>query len=76
MERYKLSAAKRAQIHLQSANFQQLVDAFTKLEHLIRAHYHRSFSSSFSGGVMSCIATFISYLKELCFLFHSSGISI
>jgi hypothetical protein len=50
MERYKLSAAKRAQIHLPSSDFQQLVDAFTKLEHLIRAHYHRSVSYSFFGG--------------------------
>ena len=41
MEMYKLSAAKRAQSHLPSMNFQQLVDVFATLEHLIRSHYHR-----------------------------------
>jgi len=47
MERYKLSAAKRAQTHLPGTDFQQLVDVFTKLEHLIRAHYHRSVAHSY-----------------------------
>ncbi|TVU15191.1 hypothetical protein EJB05_38698, partial [Eragrostis curvula] len=42
MERYKLSAAKRAQIQLPGMDLQQLVFNFTKLEHRIRAHYHRS----------------------------------
>ncbi|GJM84595.1 hypothetical protein PR202_ga00279 [Eleusine coracana subsp. coracana] len=41
MERYKLSAAKRAQIHLPGTDLQQLEHGFTKLEHHIRAHYHR-----------------------------------
>ncbi|XP_051209009.1 putative UPF0481 protein At3g02645 [Lolium perenne] len=41
MEMYKLSAAKRAQSHLPSMNFQRLVDVFATLEHLIRSHYHR-----------------------------------
>ncbi|CAM0872780.1 unnamed protein product [Alopecurus aequalis] len=41
MEMYKLSAAKRAQSHLPSMNFQQLVDVFATFEHLIRSHYHR-----------------------------------
>ncbi|KAI4999101.1 hypothetical protein ZWY2020_059854 [Hordeum vulgare] len=41
MEMYKLSAAKRAQSHLPSMNFQQLVDVFATLEHRIRSHYHR-----------------------------------
>lgn len=41
MEMYKLSAAKRAQSHLPSMNFQQLVDVFATLEHQIRSHYHR-----------------------------------
>nr|XP_020179768.2 putative UPF0481 protein At3g02645 [Aegilops tauschii subsp. strangulata] len=41
MEMYKLSAAKRAQSHLTSMNFQQLVDVFATFEHRIRSHYHR-----------------------------------
>ncbi|KAF8698420.1 hypothetical protein HU200_035159 [Digitaria exilis] len=46
MERYKLSAAKRTQTHLPDTDFQQLVEIFTKLEHLIRAHYHRHLNLS------------------------------
>ncbi|TVU15196.1 hypothetical protein EJB05_38703, partial [Eragrostis curvula] len=46
MERYKLSAAKRAQIHLPGMDLQQLVFNFTKLEHRIRAHYHRHLNLS------------------------------
>jgi hypothetical protein len=42
MERYKLSAAKRAQVYLPGKDFQQLVHSFTNIEHRIRAHYHRS----------------------------------
>ncbi|VAI11780.1 unnamed protein product [Triticum turgidum subsp. durum] len=41
MEMYKLSAAKRAQSHLPSMKFQQLVDVFATFEHRIRSHYHR-----------------------------------
>ncbi|KAJ0984799.1 hypothetical protein J5N97_003155 [Dioscorea zingiberensis] len=41
MERYKLSAAKRAQNQLPDLKFQHLVEHFTKFEHIIRAHYHR-----------------------------------
>ncbi|XP_039119122.1 putative UPF0481 protein At3g02645 [Dioscorea cayenensis subsp. rotundata] len=41
MERYKLSAAKRAQKQLHGQKFQQVVGHFIKLEHITRAHYHR-----------------------------------
>lgn len=41
MERYKLSLAKRAKSYLPDMDFQKLVHVFTKLEHLVRAHYHR-----------------------------------
>ncbi|XP_020090328.1 putative UPF0481 protein At3g02645 [Ananas comosus] len=43
MERYKLAAAKRTQKHFRAAEFrlQQLVEQFVKVEHKIRAHYHR-----------------------------------
>ncbi|XP_039115423.1 putative UPF0481 protein At3g02645 [Dioscorea cayenensis subsp. rotundata] len=41
MERYKLSAAKRAQKQLHGQKFQQVVEHFIKLEHITHAHYHR-----------------------------------
>ncbi|KAK3137395.1 hypothetical protein QOZ80_5BG0451690 [Eleusine coracana subsp. coracana] len=46
MERHKLSAAKKAQIHLPGTDLQQLVHSFTKLAHRIRAHYHRHLNLS------------------------------
>ncbi|CAL4915141.1 unnamed protein product [Urochloa decumbens] len=61
MERYKLSAAKRAQSHLPGMDFQQLVDIFTKLEHLIRAHYHRhlNLSNETLGWMMAIDVSFL-----------------
>ncbi|KAM0939094.1 hypothetical protein DsansV1_C21g0166971 [Dioscorea sansibarensis] len=41
MERYKLSAAKRGRNRLDGQKFQVLVEHFIKVEHVIRAHYHR-----------------------------------
>ncbi|EXB67205.1 hypothetical protein L484_025683 [Morus notabilis] len=41
MERYKLTAAKRAQKHLKNLKFQDLVQQLTKHEHRIRACYHK-----------------------------------
>ncbi|OEL29440.1 putative UPF0481 protein [Dichanthelium oligosanthes] len=61
MERYKLSAAKRAQSHLPGTDFQQLVDIFTKLELLIRAHYHRhlNLSNETLGWMMAIDVSFL-----------------
>ncbi|CAL4940206.1 unnamed protein product [Urochloa decumbens] len=61
MEWYKLSAAKRAQSHLPGTDFQQLVDMFTKLEHLIRAHYHRhlNLSNETLGWMMAIDVSFL-----------------
>ncbi|XP_062232385.1 putative UPF0481 protein At3g02645 [Phragmites australis] len=61
MERYKLSAAKRAQSHLPGTDFQQLVDVFTKLEHWIRAHYHRhlNLSNETLGWMMAIDVSFL-----------------
>ncbi|CAN6289026.1 unnamed protein product [Urochloa humidicola] len=61
MERYKLSAAKRAQTHLPGTDIQQLVDIFTKLEHLIRAHYHRhlNLSNETLGWMMAIDVSFL-----------------
>ncbi|PUZ40485.1 hypothetical protein GQ55_9G428000 [Panicum hallii var. hallii] len=61
MERYKLSAAKRAQSHLPATDFQQLVAVFTKLEHLIRAHYHRhlNLSNETLGWMMAIDVSFL-----------------
>lgn len=41
MERYKLAAVRRAKKHFHTIKLQHLVQQFTKLEHKIRAHYHR-----------------------------------
>jgi Plant protein of unknown function len=41
MERYKLASAKRTQKQLHGVKLQQLVEQFVKLEHTIRAYYHR-----------------------------------
>ncbi|CAN6312182.1 unnamed protein product [Urochloa humidicola] len=72
MERYKLSAAKRAQSHLPDTDFQQLVDVFTKLEHLIRAHYHRhlNLSNEALGWMM---AIDVSFLLEFLQSFSSKN---
>ncbi|KAJ1296579.1 hypothetical protein BS78_01G312200 [Paspalum vaginatum] len=61
MERYKLLAAKRVQSHLKGMDFQQLVDLFTKLEHLIRAHYHRhlNLSNETLGWMMAIDVSFL-----------------
>lgn len=42
MERYKLAAARRTQKQFHTIKLQHLIEQFTKFEHKIRAHYHRS----------------------------------
>ncbi|WVZ50626.1 hypothetical protein U9M48_001864, partial [Paspalum notatum var. saurae] len=70
---YKLSAAKRAQSHLTGMDFQQLVDLFTKLELLIRAHYHRHLNlSNETLGWMMAIE--ISFLLEFLQTFMEDNI--
>ncbi|KAJ1276267.1 hypothetical protein BS78_05G201800 [Paspalum vaginatum] len=61
MERYKILAAKRAQSHLTGMDFRQLVDLFTKLEILIRAHYHRhlNLSNETLGWMMAIDVSFL-----------------
>ncbi|WVZ57395.1 hypothetical protein U9M48_007784 [Paspalum notatum var. saurae] len=61
MERYKLLAAKRAQSHFTGMDFQLFVDLFTKLEHLIRAHYHRhlNLSNETLGWMMAIDVSFL-----------------
>ncbi|CAD6211666.1 unnamed protein product [Miscanthus lutarioriparius] len=57
----QLSAAKRAQSHLPGMDFQQLVDVFTRLEHLVRAHYHRhlNLSNEALGWMMAIDVSFL-----------------
>ncbi|WOL00520.1 hypothetical protein Cni_G09233 [Canna indica] len=63
MERYKLAAARRTQKHFHSIKLPQLVEQFTKLEHKIRAHYHRYLD--FSGETLSwMMAVDASFLRE------------
>ncbi|XP_077236708.1 transmembrane protein, putative (DUF247) [Tasmannia lanceolata] len=61
MERYKLSAAKRTQRQLQNLKFHHLVDNLTKLEHRIRAYYHRflDFNGETLAWMMAVDASFL-----------------
>ncbi|XP_057514479.1 putative UPF0481 protein At3g02645 [Actinidia eriantha] len=61
MERYKLSAAKRTQKHLQTIKFQHLVDQLTKLEPKIRDCYHKylDFNGETLAWMMAVDASFL-----------------
>ncbi|KAL5576077.1 hypothetical protein UlMin_017776 [Ulmus minor] len=61
MERYKLAAAKRAQKHLHSLKFQDLVDQLVKYEPSIRACYHKylDFSGETLAWMMAIDASFM-----------------
>ncbi|KAL8042944.1 hypothetical protein ABFX02_09G085900 [Erythranthe guttata] len=63
MERYKIAAAKRNQLDLQKAKFQDFVDHLMKLELRIRAAYHRPLA--FGGEALAWImAVDVSFLFE------------
>ncbi|XP_009616817.1 putative UPF0481 protein At3g02645 [Nicotiana tabacum] len=61
MERYKLSAAKTTQKHLQGLKFQQLVEQLIKFDHRIRCSYHKylNFSGETLAWMMAVDASFL-----------------
>ncbi|KAL5988130.1 hypothetical protein ACLOJK_035893 [Asimina triloba] len=68
MERYKISAAKRTQKRLKTADFRTLVDEFVKLEPLIRSCYHRYLD--YSGETLAwMMAVDASFLLEFIWIF-------
>uniref|UniRef100_A0A804K815 Uncharacterized protein n=1 Tax=Musa acuminata subsp. malaccensis TaxID=214687 RepID=A0A804K815_MUSAM len=63
MERYKLAAARRTQKQFHTIKLQHLIEQFTKLEHKIRAHYHRYLD--FNGNTLAWLmAVDVSFLLE------------
>ncbi|CAL9038623.1 putative UPF0481 protein At3g02645 [Musa acuminata AAA Group] len=61
MERYKLAAARRTQKQFHTIKLQHLIEQFTKLEHKIRAHYHRylDFNGDTLAWMMAVDASFL-----------------
>ncbi|XP_073010078.1 putative UPF0481 protein At3g02645 [Typha latifolia] len=68
MERYKLAAAKRTQRQFHSLKLSSLVEQFVKLEHKIRAHYHRHLD--FNGETLAWMMVVdASFLREFLHIY-------
>ncbi|KAL6012044.1 hypothetical protein ACLOJK_002517 [Asimina triloba] len=75
MERYKISAAKRTQKRLKTADFRTLVDEFVKLEPQIRLCYHRYLD--YSGETLAwMMAVDASFLLEFIWIFTAKDMKV